>query len=88
MCILADNISGHITSHLTVMAAILDFAFDQHVPYLKILTCFFVANETIFNKKVSYVANRPILCHFNRKYDHLVVYSCSLFSSNSKQVIP
>ena len=73
MCILADNISEHMISHLTVMAAILDIVFDQHVPYLRILH-FFVANENIFDKKVSYVANRPKFCHYNINCDHLVLF--------------
>ena len=44
------------------MAAILDFAFDQHVPYLRILKCFFCDPRQYFlPKKVSYVLNKRIL---------------------------
>ena len=39
MYILAENIS-EITSHLSVMTAILDLAFVQHVTYLGILQYF------------------------------------------------
>ena len=41
---------GCVSDILSVMAAIWDFAFDQHVTYLGILK-FVVTNENIFDKK-------------------------------------